>query len=203
MRDPYEVLGVSPSATDEEVKNAYRALARKYHPDNYADNPLADLAGEKMQEINEAYDAIVNSRKGGNNGYAGSSGSSYADIRNMIAAGKLEEALEILDGVPVASRNAEWYFLNGSVLYRRGWLDGAFASFSNACRMDPNNAEYRQALNRMQKQNTRGRYANPYSSGSNYGGSGACNMDPCTTLCCADLCCESLGGNLIPCIGCR
>ncbi|HCO50018.1 MAG TPA: molecular chaperone DnaJ, partial [Oscillibacter sp.] len=56
MRDPYEVLGVPSSATDEEVKKAYRNLARKYHPDNYHDSPLADVAQEKMKEINEAYE---------------------------------------------------------------------------------------------------------------------------------------------------
>ena len=63
MSDPYKVLGVSPNATDEEVKTAYRELAKKYHPDNYADSPLADLAGEKMKEINEAYDEITNQRR--------------------------------------------------------------------------------------------------------------------------------------------
>ena len=62
MKDPYSVLGVSPNATDDEIKKAYREQARKYHPDNYADNPLADLAGEKMKEINEAYDDIVRRR---------------------------------------------------------------------------------------------------------------------------------------------
>ena len=56
MKDPYSVLGVSQNATDEEIKKAYREQARKYHPDNYANNPLSDLAEEKMQEINEAYD---------------------------------------------------------------------------------------------------------------------------------------------------
>ena len=65
MTNPYEVLGVSENASDEEIKKAYRELARKYHPDNYADNPLSDLAGEKMKEINDAYDQIMNSRRAG------------------------------------------------------------------------------------------------------------------------------------------
>ena len=68
MTDPYKVLGVSPSATDEEVKDAYRKLAKKYHPDQYADSPLKDLADEKMKEINEAYDAITKMRSGGSSG---------------------------------------------------------------------------------------------------------------------------------------
>ena len=62
MSDPYQVLGVSPSASDEEIKRAYRELVKKYHPDNYNDNPLADLAEAKMKEINEAYDTIKQRR---------------------------------------------------------------------------------------------------------------------------------------------
>ena len=62
MNDPYEVLVIQPNATDEEVKNAYREMARKYHPDNYANNPLSDLVEEKMKEVNEAYDAIQKER---------------------------------------------------------------------------------------------------------------------------------------------
>lgn len=68
MRDPYQVLGIPSTATDEEVKKAYRNLARKYHPDNYHDNPLEDLAQERMKEINEAYETIRNQRKAAQSG---------------------------------------------------------------------------------------------------------------------------------------
>lgn len=69
MRDPYEVLGVSPSASDDEVKRAYRELSRKYHPDANANNPLSDLAEEKFKEIQSAYQQIMDARTGGNSGY--------------------------------------------------------------------------------------------------------------------------------------
>ena len=201
------MLGVSPGASDEEVKKAYRALARKYHPDAYADNPLSDLAQEKMQEINEAYDQIMDSRKKGSSGgyggsYSSGSGSSqYSDIRNMISSGRYEDAQEVLDGVPLDKRDAEWYFLNGSVLYKRGWFDNAFTSFATACRMDPNNQEYRQALNHVQRQrggfNNYGGYRGAsYGNGSN----GECSgCDVCQGLICADCCCECMGGDLIRC----
>lgn len=135
MNDPYAILGVSRSASDAEIKNAYREMARKYHPDNYADNPLSDLASDKMKEINEAYDQIMAERRHksagapGSNGYSAYTSSNFSDIRTMISTGKLEEAQELLDGVPPDKRDAEWYFLNGSVLYRRGWFDDAFTCF--------------------------------------------------------------------------
>ena len=86
--DPYKVLGVSPDATDDEVKKAYRALARKYHPDNYAGSDLADVAEEKMKEINAAYDAIKNgtanqySAQGGATGQGGYGGYGYGSRKN-------------------------------------------------------------------------------------------------------------------------
>ena len=76
MTNPYEVLGISPSATDEEVKKAYRELSRKYHPDSYVNNPLAELAEEKFKEVQQAYEQIMKQRQNGggyssyNRGYA-------------------------------------------------------------------------------------------------------------------------------------
>ena len=54
VSNPYEILGISPNASDDEVKKAYRELSRKYHPDSYANNPLANLAEEKFKEVQEA-----------------------------------------------------------------------------------------------------------------------------------------------------
>lgn len=201
MNDPYSILGVSKNATDEQIKDAYKAQARKYHPDNYADNPLADLASEKMKEINEAYDAIMNERRGkGSNqsgSYSSSTSSAFPEVRSLINQGKLEEAQEVLDGVPPGSRDAEWYFLNGTVQYRRGWFDNAYTSFATACRMNPNNMEYRQAMNNAQRQ--AGRQYNPYNTPNTYGGGTCTGCDVCQGLICADCCCECMGGDLIRC----
>ena len=96
MSDPYKVLGVSPNATDEEIKAAYRELARKYHPDNYVNNPLGDLAAEKMKEINEAYDQIQASRKAGNQGgYGGYNGGYQGAYGNSCPAAYFLNMLHI------------------------------------------------------------------------------------------------------------
>ncbi len=203
MSDPYKVLGVSRDATDEEIKKAYRDLARKYHPDNYANNPLSDLVQEKMKEINEAYDTIQKQRAGQSSsrsqgGY--SSGSSYSAetdfsrIRTLINSGRFSEAELLLNAVSESDRNAEWNYLRGCVLTQRGWFFDAQKSFETACYMDPNNAEYRNALN-----NIRGRAANYGGSYRTSNGSGCSGCDVCSSLICADCLCECCGGDLIRC----
>jgi curved DNA-binding protein CbpA len=210
MTDPYKVLGVSPNASDDEIKSAYREMARKYHPDNYADNPLSDLASEKMKEINEAYDQVTASRRGGGGGnggysyqqgYSGGQGASqFADIRRLINARRVTEAEELLDGIPQPMRDAEWFFLKGSVQYTRGWLDDAFANFTRANQMNPGNPEYQAALNQLQWQRRTGRAANTGYRTGGMQGTGGCSMcDVCSTLYCADCCCECMGGDFISC----
>mgnify|MGYP000103900707 CR=1 FL=1 len=218
MTDPYQVLGVSPNATDEQIKSAYRELARKYHPDNYVNNPLADLAQEKMKEINEAYDQIQRQRKqqgsrtnssyqggyaGGYNSqrsYSGQGSSQFADIRQLLNANRIADAEELLEGIPQQRRDAEWYFLRGRVFYVRGWLDQAYNYYVRANQMSPGNAEYQTALNQLMWQRNTGRPAGGYGDyrSSQYGG-GISGCDMCTGLMCADCCCECMGGDLISC----
>ncbi len=198
MNDPYSVLGVSASASDEEIKKAYRELARKYHPDNYQDNPLADLAEEKMKAINEAYESIQKMREGRQGTATGSSGGyqanttysrqsqdpAFARIRAWINSGNLAQAEAALD--EMGNHSAEWYFLRGAVAYRKGWLDEAMQNYQRACQMDPGNMEYRQALAMMQGG---GFYGGPFGQTRNAGSMNDC----CTTLICLDCMCPFCG----------
>ena len=192
MNDPYQTLGVSENASDEEIKKAYRDLARKYHPDNYHDNPLADLAQEKMKEINAAYEEINRRRSGGNRTSGGSYGgyqqqygqyqgrsssSVLQQVRIAIQSGDLSRAEALLANY--SDHNAEWNFLRGAVCYRRGWMDEAKRYYQTACQMDPGNPEYRQALEFMEKGTQ-----SAYRPGGQQFGTDACTGNPCVPLCC-------------------
>ena len=214
MRDPYEVLGVQRSDSDSTIKKAYHELVKKYHPDNYSDNPLADLAQEKMKEINEAYDQIEKERSSqqqaqqasqssqqqsgysytyqpgsGSNYYSyhtSASSGLYPQIRSYIANNQLDAAASMLAGIQ--ERNAEWYFLSGEIAYRKGWLDEARQNYQMACSMSPGNMEYRRALSIVSGGYTPYRL-NSYSSGNEL--DTACNV--CNTLLCLNCLCSGGG----------
>lgn len=197
MTDPYKILGVSRDASDDEIKKAYRELAKKYHPDNYQDPALAELAAEKMKQINEAYDTIQKDRQGHGTGGSYSSGdaSSYPQIRRMINEGRYAEAELNLDAINLSSRNAEWHYLKSVVLLRRGWMYDALNHVDIACSMDPSNEEYRQLKINLQR--GAGSYGRSYRTQT--GASECSGCDVCTTLVCADCLCECCGGDLIRC----
>ena len=119
MTDPYSVLGLSPGASDEEVKKAYKRLAKKYHPD-IAGN--SEEAARRMQEINAAYDQIINHRSDWQ--YQQQRSSSYSSAYgsdepiemqaavNYINARRFMEALNTLYSIPEGKRSGRWYFLS-------------------------------------------------------------------------------------------
>lgn len=210
MSNPYEILGIREGASIDEVKRAYKELVKKYHPDQYQNHPLSDLAEEKLKEINQAYDYLMKQAESSgrnNNSYNNGRSSdgynnpgqtanrgTYDQIRMNINNGNFGAAEEMLSRV--SYRDAEWNYLGGLIYMRKGWYNEAYNSIRTAVNMDPANLEYRDALNRMSNANNQ--YQSTVFNRRGYNN----NPDMCTMcqcLICADCCSEGMGGDLIGC----
>ena len=164
IENSYRILGVSPSVSDEELKKAYRRLAKRYHPDANIGNE--EMAAQKMAEVNAAYDEIVAFRQGkgqqsdpfaGFGGYntygsqrsSGQSGpTEYTAARNFISYRRFQDAMNVL--MRMESRDAEWYFLAGYAHMGLGNRAQALEWAKKAVQMSPNNMEYRRLLQMLQ-----------------------------------------------------
>lgn len=207
IEDPYKVLGVSPDASDDEIKRAYRRLAKKYHPDL---NPGDQEAARMMQQVNAAYEQIKNPEKaspsggygsssgygsyGGYGGYSGyganrsydpfgeSNRREYADptdfkdhyqeaAYNYIRFGRYAEAINALNNS--SNRNARWYYLSGIANHALGNQVTGLEHMRRAVSMDPDNAEYLDMLDRMERGGSA--YREEASSYRGFGGGSACS----------------------------
>ena len=175
---PYEILGIPQNADEAALREAYRRLARACEGD-----------ARRMRELDDAYDAIILSRGQGtfkrqNKEYQAQGGghTEFGDIRRQLHAGRFDDALTLLDGMPHHLRAAEWYYLKGCAQRGRGWLEEAERNFAQASRMAPENGEYRAAWDQMREDR----------GGANRGRND--NDDVCCKICaglaCLDCICE-------------
>lgn len=201
VNDPYEILGVKHGASEAEIKSAYRELVKKYHPDKYQGNPLADLAEEKLQEVNEAYDMLTKGSAANYSGPAyGSAGGGYASQRDYGAKAKTYNAVRAaLDRndfytaeqtlINEADHDAEWFFLSGVLSFKKGFIADGIANVKQALDIDPTNPEYQSIYQQM---NNSGSIFRNSSNAQGYDQKGqsaadmlACSMMP---LCCCTPC---------------
>lgn len=176
--NPYQVLGVSQNASDEEIKKAYRTLSRKYHPDANLNNPNKEQAEERFKQVQQAYDQIMKEKQQGysyagngyNTGSAGSStygyggnrtyGSGYGNqnadspklqaAANFIMNRSYGEALNVLNDIAYAERGAKWYYLSAMANAGTGNNITAQEHANRAVQLEPSNMEYRQFLQHLQ-----------------------------------------------------
>ena len=205
VRNPYEVLEIKEGASEEEIKRAYREQVKKYHPDQYQDNPLSKLAEEKLREVNEAYEYLTGKGQSSkaSNGWSGRSANtasntgggsdSFNQVRMYINNGNIVQAESLLESI--GNKNAEWFYLRGLIFMKKGWYNEAVMNIKQAVNMDPSNFEYRSTLNKMNTNNNMYR-----GNATNRGyGAGPSFCDMCACMWCSDSMCECCGGDLIGC----
>lgn len=207
MKDPYSVLGVPHDATNEEIKKAYRALCRKYHPDANINNPNRDEAEEKFKEVGEAYSRIMEERSGnGKQSSYGSASQSYGDADSRLRSaaayiqrGYYREAINVLNSV--SDRNAMWYYLSAIANKNLGNNIIAREHAKTAAQMEPGNPTYQSLASALS--GTGQFYGNYRTAGEPYGRTSTYNSEYCNycAKCCAanialNLCC---GGRMFFC----
>lgn len=189
MTDPYQVLGVSRSASDDEIKKAYRALSRKYHPDANVNNPNKAQAEERFKEVQQAYDQIMKEKqqgssygggysyRGAGNGFGGSGmGSESPQMQaaaNYIANRCYSEALNVLNNILFSERSARWYYYSAIANQGVGNNITAKEHAQQAVDMEPSNMEYRRFLQHLEfggtwYNNMGSGYDRPYASAGNW-----------------------------------
>jgi molecular chaperone DnaJ len=183
MQDPYKILGLSNSASDDEVTKAYRRLVKKYHPDLHPGDKESE---RKMREINDAYDRIKkgdvntntntnagNNNTGNRNSYNGynyyssynrtyNAENLYSTARHFVNIGSYRTAIRILS--EIKNKTAEWYYLSSISNY---YINNRIIALNHAriaVQMEPNNNNYKKLLQQIEGQ------ANEYNETSqNYG----------------------------------
>ncbi len=193
MSDPYEILGLTPGASDDEVKKAYKSLAKKYHPDVTGNDPKA---AEQMQKINAAYDAIMNKKSYGyqdsSSYYRSSASSGYEEPIELqaavsyINARRYREALTALGAVPSNKRNGRWYYLSAVAKMYSSDTAGAKSDIDKALQFEPDNLQYQTFRNRMDNSTN---YYREYSDRHYKPSIGSGILNFCLTLLMLRFCC--------------
>lgn len=195
MQENYEILGLSPDASDEDVEIAYRKLKEKYSEERFCEGEKGNIAARKLSQIQVAYKEIMNER---NNSKDSSSGKSYdyTEVEDLIKKGDISGAQNLLDNI--YNRDGEWHYLQSVIFYKKNWYNESKKQLEIAINLEPNNAKYNDAYTKLkvkmdfnEKQFHSGN-ANYQNDGVNNSRQmGGTNSNECCTFC-ATWCCMDM-----------
>lgn len=143
----YEILGLPTNASMEQVESRYKELRAQYQRDRFLPGEEGEEACERLQQIEVAYRDILTSHEEQNQSRNFFDDNDYTQIQELISTGRLEEAQALLDERSV--RDAEWHYIQSILFYKRNWFLESKKQLELACQMDPNNARYRQSLEKL------------------------------------------------------
>lgn len=201
--DPYKVLEVSYDASEQEIKQAYRRLSKKYHPDANVNNPNKDLYTEKFKQVQNAYEQIMNHKKGNTNGYNQSysqqsyyQNTSSAELNDVYMAIQRQDwqmALSLLERC--YTRTDQWFYFSSIIHFNLGNTVTAMEHIRQAISMNPMNFEYQILYQQMQQRT--GHYR---TEQRRYGGPAYNTNDYCCKLIMLNLFCNMCCGNGVICV---
>ena len=200
MQEMYKILGISATATDEEVEIAYKKLKEKYSRERFFEGEIGNEAARKLTKIETAYNEIVEFRKRSSIN-EGQAINNFAEVEAKIRGGNLNEAQALLDDF--SDRNAEWHYLQSVVFYKKNWISESKKQLEIAVNMEPFNTKYTKAfatLKERMEYNERqfkagnmggGAYSDPNAQQNDrqMGGDASNCLTFCATWCCMDLMC--------------
>ena len=145
----YEILGLSESATWEEVEARYQELRQKLQRDRFLTGSQGEEASEKLQQLEVAYRDIKIQLEEQKQTETFTEDADYSKIQELVTNGKLDEAQKLLD--ERAPRDAEWHYIQSILFYKRNCFLESKSQLELACQMDPGNERYKQSLDKLTK----------------------------------------------------
>ena len=200
----YEILGLTESASREEIDARYYELRDRYQKDRFLPGDEGEEASEKLQQLEVAYRDIITSLAEAEQSSSFSEDKDYSEIQQLITANKLDEAQSKLDAR--VTRDAEWHYVQSVLFYKRNWFLESKKQLELACQMEPNNARYQQSLEKLTKilaSNTISpdqlrTTSRPVDNGPRVGaGNGTCTGSACADCLLCNACCncfQCMGG---------
>lgn len=135
--NPYKILGIRPNASKDEIEIAYKNIIESNNLNANSDNPVEFLTEEKLSKVNEAFNLLTNERK-------------LKEIRDLIESEHFLAAETELNLIS-DKNNAEWNYLKGFVMLKKGWLSAGANHLKTAVELNPDNEEYKETIHLLSR----------------------------------------------------